>query len=62
LASVTIAAGTAMEADALSTAVFVLGPQLGAELVQSIPGADAFLVLKDGAPLATDGFPLVLPS
>jgi thiamine biosynthesis lipoprotein len=57
-ASVTIAATTAMEADALSTAVFVLGPERGADLVRRTPGADALLVLKDGAILATDGFPL----
>jgi thiamine biosynthesis lipoprotein len=57
-ASVTIAATTAMEADALSTAVFVLGPERGADLVRRTPGADALLVLKDGAILATDGFPI----
>jgi thiamine biosynthesis lipoprotein len=63
LASVTIAAATAMEADALSTAVFVLGPERGAGLVRRTRGADALLVLKDGAVLATDGFPLApLPS
>jgi thiamine biosynthesis lipoprotein len=63
LASVTIAASSAIEADGLSTAVFVLGPERGADLVRGTPGADAFLVLKDGSTLATDGFPLApLPS
>ncbi len=57
LASVTIAARTATEADALSTAVFVLGPECGAELVQRTRGADALMVLKDGRTLVTPGFP-----
>jgi thiamine biosynthesis lipoprotein len=56
LASVSIAAPTAMQADALSTAVFVLGTELGSELVRSIPDADALFVWKDGRTLATDGF------
>jgi thiamine biosynthesis lipoprotein len=57
LASVSIAARTAMQADALSTAVFVLGAEKGLQLIQSTPQADGFLVLKDGSVLATDGFP-----
>jgi thiamine biosynthesis lipoprotein len=57
LASVSIAARTATEADALSTAVFVLGPEAGGALVRRTPGADALLVLKDGRTLATEGFP-----
>jgi thiamine biosynthesis lipoprotein len=57
LASVTVAARSAMEADGLSTAVFVLGPTRGAELVRRTPGAAALLVLKQGDVLATDDFP-----
>jgi len=57
LSSVTIAAPTATQADALATAVFVLGPERGLGLVRSMPEVDAFLVLKDGATLATEGFP-----
>ena len=60
LASVSIAASTAMEADALSTAVFVLGPSAGLRLVYEASGADAFFVLKDGSTLATDNFPLAV--
>ncbi len=56
--SVSVAAGSAMEADALSTAVFVLGPEQGMQLLQQTPGVDALLVLKDGRTLATAGFPL----
>jgi thiamine biosynthesis lipoprotein len=55
--SVSIAATTALEADALSTAVFVLEPEKGLELVRATPGADALLVFKDGRTLATQGFP-----
>ncbi len=58
LASVTVAAPTAMQADALSTAVFVLGPERGLELVRSMPGTDAFFVLKDGRTLITEDFPI----
>jgi thiamine biosynthesis lipoprotein len=59
LASVSIVAPTGMAADALSTAVFVLGATKGIDLVRGMPGTDAFLVFKDGRTLATDGFPAV---
>lgn len=55
--SVSVAAATATQADALSTAVFVLGLDRGIELIRATPGADALLVLKDGKTLATAGFP-----
>lgn len=58
LASVSIAARTATAADALSTAVFVLGLERGLQLVRATPETDAFLVLKDGRTLATEGFPM----
>ncbi|GEP41764.1 FAD:protein FMN transferase [Brevifollis gellanilyticus] len=57
LASVSVLASTAMAADALSTALFVLGSQRGMELLQNYPGTDALLILKDGRHLATPGFP-----
>ena len=47
LTSVTITAPTATEADALSTAVFVLGPERGLALVESLPGVEAVLVTRD---------------
>lgn len=47
LSSVTVTAPTAMAADALSTAVFVMGPSAGLELVESLPGCEA-LILGDG--------------
>lgn len=55
--SVTVVASTAMDADALSTAVFVLGLTNGLRLIQEWPGADALFVLKDERVLATAGFP-----
>jgi thiamine biosynthesis lipoprotein len=57
LSSVSVAALTSTEADALSTAVFVLGVERGLGLVRSTPGADALLILKDGSTVATEGFP-----
>jgi thiamine biosynthesis lipoprotein len=47
LAGVTVAAPTAMLADALVTAVMVLGPTAGRALVDRFPGCTAYLVSKD---------------
>jgi thiamine biosynthesis lipoprotein len=58
LAGVSIAAPTATAADALSTAVFVLGVERGVELVRRTPGTDALLVLKNGRVITTEGFPI----
>jgi thiamine biosynthesis lipoprotein len=58
LSSVSIAAPTGMTADALSTAVFVLGVERGMKLVRSIPGTDALFVTKDGSMTMTEGFPI----
>ena len=44
LSSVTIIAPNATDADALSTAVTVLGPQKGLELIESMPDTEAILV------------------
>ena len=56
-ASVSIAAPSGMQADALSTAVFVLGLDRGLELIETLPGVDALLVRKDGRAKQTAGFP-----
>jgi thiamine biosynthesis lipoprotein len=56
---VSVVAPTATEADALSTAVFVLGLEKGAALVRATRGADALFVRKDGSVVVTDGFPQV---
>lgn len=57
LASVSVAAPTAMIADALSTAAFVLGAERGLALLREFPGSDALLITKNGRRLATPGFP-----
>jgi thiamine biosynthesis lipoprotein len=61
LASVTVIAPTCTEADALSTAAFVLGPERGLRLLESRPGVQGLLIAeKDGKLQArvTSGFPL----
>jgi len=57
--SVTIVAASGIEADALSTAAFVLGPKRGFELVRSRPGTEGMFVRKNGQILTTKGFPKV---
>jgi len=47
VASVTIVAKTAMEADALSTAVFVLGTERGLRLIESIDGVEGIIVREN---------------
>ena len=59
LSSVSVAASTALEADALSTAVFLLGLSAGMRLVENTTGADAFFVTKDGRTASTSGFPYI---
>lgn len=46
--SVTVLAATATEADALSTAAFVLGPQRGIALLRARPGVRGMIVAADG--------------
>ncbi len=48
LRSVTILADDCTTADALATAVFVLGEDNGMKLINKLPGIEAFLVIKDG--------------
>lgn len=57
LSSVTVLAPSGMEADALSTAIFVLGSSRGFELAASRRNVDALLVTKAGEVLATSNFP-----
>ena len=55
--SVTVMAPSGLDADALSTTVFVTGLRRGLALVESTPGAEALLVRKDGSVQSTSGFP-----
>ena len=58
-ASVSIAAPSALEADALSTALFLLDPEEAREMVESLDQVDAFFVSKSGEVTSTEGFPLI---
>ncbi len=55
LISATIITDISMDADALSTAVFVLGLEKGMALVESLKGVEAILVTKDKEVYATEG-------
>jgi thiamine biosynthesis lipoprotein len=59
LSAVSVAAPTALEADALSTALFVLGPDKAKEMAESMKKVDALFISKSGDMTATDGFSLV---
>jgi thiamine biosynthesis lipoprotein len=48
LSAVSVAAPTALEADSLSTALFVLGPEKAKEMVKSMDLVDALFVSKSG--------------
>ena len=53
--SVSVVAPTAMDADALSTALLVLGPAAGLELLARVPGAEGLVIDKDGTRHASPG-------
>lgn len=53
--SVTIITEVSMDADALSTAVFVLGYEKGRALLETISGAEAVFIFKDNSIIATPG-------
>jgi thiamine biosynthesis lipoprotein len=57
LASVSVLAPTATEADAMSTALMVMGMKEGAQLVAARPGVDAMFISKDSNTFVTSGFP-----
>ncbi|MHB0959561.1 MAG: FAD:protein FMN transferase [Pirellulaceae bacterium] len=58
LAAVSVAARSALEADMLSTALFVLGLEKGLQLIRETPGADGLFVTKDNRMVVTDRFPV----
>jgi len=53
--SVTIVASTAVLADALSTGVFVMGPEAGMALVERLPEVEAVIVTADNRVLVSSG-------
>lgn len=58
--SATVIADTAMAADALSTAVFVLGEEKGMNLIERLPGIKGMLIVQDDD--TPDGFRILLSS
>jgi thiamine biosynthesis lipoprotein len=53
--SATVAAKSAMQADALATAVFVLGTEAGLALLERLPGVEGIVVDSDGRITASKG-------
>ena len=52
--SVSVVAPTAMEADALATSVFLLGPDRGAAFIESFPGCACLIVDRHGRQVRSD--------
>jgi len=50
--SATVVAKNSVQADALSTAIFVLGPQRGIALADSLPEVEAMIIYQDGEKLS----------
>lgn len=55
--SVTVIAPTAVEADALATGLFVMGPVDGLALAERLPEVEALIIASDLTSHATSGFP-----
>jgi FAD:protein FMN transferase len=56
LISVTIVTDNAFDADALSTAVFVLGKEKGMKLIESLPDVEGLIITSDREILLSSGF------
>jgi FAD:protein FMN transferase len=56
LISVTIVTDDAFDADALSTAVFVLGKEKGMELIESLPGVEGLIITREKEIIRSSGF------
>lgn len=54
--SVTVVANDCMTADALATALYVLGPEDGLSLIEGIRGAECVIIGEDGEPHISSGF------
>jgi thiamine biosynthesis lipoprotein len=55
--SATVIAENALEADALATGLFVMGPEEGVVLAEQLPGVEALVIGPDLSVHATSGFP-----
>lgn len=62
LAGVTVVAPTAMEADALSTALFVLGPAQGLALIEGLPAVEVVLITPELEVIVSSGLAGVIES
>lgn len=58
--SATVIAPSAVEADALATGLFVMGPEKGLALAERLPGVEALLIADDLSVHTTSGFPSVV--
>jgi FAD:protein FMN transferase len=56
LISVTIVTDNAFDADALSTAVFVLGKEKGMKLIESLPGVEGLIITREREIFKSSGF------
>ena len=54
--SATVIADTVMDADALSTALFILGPNKGIGLINSLEGVEGMILSKLGSASYSSGF------
>ncbi len=55
--SVTVMASSVMDADALSTSVFVLEPDAGRRFIEGIPGTECLILGRDKERIASKGWP-----
>ncbi|MCA9561278.1 MAG: FAD:protein FMN transferase, partial [Myxococcales bacterium] len=60
--AVTVRAADATFADALATALFVMGPEAGIALAEALPGVDAAVLAADGRVVATPGLRAAFPA
>lgn len=56
LISATVVTNNAFDADALSTAVFVLGKKKGMDLIESLPGVEGLIITREKEILRSSGF------
>jgi thiamine biosynthesis lipoprotein len=61
LISVTVIAKNLTHADALATTIFVMGPEKGIGLLESLPDVEGLLITRDRKVLSTEGFPVAIP-
>lgn len=58
--SATVIAASAVDADALATGLFVMGPREGIALAERLPGVEAMLIGGDLSVHTTSGFPSIV--